>query len=105
MELYRNHSSFSDSGYNSFDLEEEKENASELKSEIKVEKEESFSDWLKKVAKCLHSRPRTELYKSKIENDDAEDEGTRCMRIVKSVLDEKTVLGMTKDYLHYAKVI
>ena len=105
MELYRNHSSFSDSGYNSFDLEEEKEDVPEIKSEIKVQNEESFSDWLKKVAKCLHSRPKIEFYRDKVEKDDNEDEGTRCMRIVKSVLDEKTVLGMTKDYLHYAKVI
>ena len=106
MELYRNHSSFSDSGYNSFDLEEEeKEDATPTKSDIEVENEESFSDWLKKVAKCLHSRPRTEFYRNEVEKDDTEDEGSRCMRIVRSVLDEATVLGMTKDYLHYAKVI
>ena len=88
--------SLCDSGYNSLDLDETHSD--------KTNNEESFSDWLKKVAKCLHSRPKTKYYKDKAENEEKEDEGVRCMRIVRSVLDEKTVLEMTKDYLHYAKV-
>ena len=109
MELYRKHSTFCDSGYNSLDLEESKHGEKDddvaiIKSEHEAESDESFSDWLKKVAKCLHSRPGSNYYLTKSEKDDTEDEGVRCMRIVRSVLDEKTVLGMTKDYLHYAKV-
>ena len=108
MEFKRKQSSFCDSGYNSLDVEEDKDDKQEdstVKQAVnQAENDESFSDWLKKVAKCLHSKPKVDYYKNKVEKDETEDEGSRCMRIVRSVLDEKTVLGMTKDYLHYAKV-
>ena len=99
-----------DSGYNSLDLDEsdshEEIKLSEEKDIDEEEPEESFSDWLAKVAKCLHSRPKTKYYKDKAEEEEKqEEEGARCMRIVRCVLDEKTVLQMTKDYLYYAKVI
>ena len=107
MEFKRKQAAFCDSGYNSLDWDEsrdEKQEDSDQENPVKEDdEEESFSDWLKKVAKCLHSRPRTEYYKDKVEKEETEDEGARCMRIVRSVLDEKTVLEMTKDYLHYAK--
>ena len=99
-----------DSGYNSLDLDEigsqtdEDKDSPEGNIVKEEENEESFSDWLKKVAKCLGSRTNTEYYKNKAEKEEEEDEAARCMRIVRSVLDEKTVLEMTKDYLHYAKV-
>ena len=109
MEFKRKQAAFCDSGYNSLDLDESRDDKQEDSHTEKAvnedddEEEESFSDWLKKVAKCLHSRPNTEYYKNKVKREETEDEGARCMRIVRSVLDEKTVLEMTKDYLHYAK--
>ena len=109
MEFKRKQSTFCDSGYNSLDLDESKDDKQENSHAEKAanvddeEEEESFSDWLKKVAKCLGSRPNTEKYRNIVEKEESEDEGARCMRIVRSVLDEKTVLEMTKDYLHYAK--
>ena len=110
MEFKRKQSSFCDSGYNSLDVEEDKDDKQGDSTTVKqavnqAENDESFSDWLKKVAKCLHSKSKIDYYKNKVEKEETEDEGSRCMRIVKSVLDEKTVLEMTKDYLHYAKVI
>ena len=104
--------SLCDSGYNSLDVDESLSETNDL-HDVKTpgpkvvdeeENEESFSDWLKKVAKCLHSRPKTKYYQDKAEKEEKEDEGVRCMRIVRSVLDEETVLEMAKDYLHYAKV-
>ena len=94
-----------DSGYNSLEIDDE--NLKTVEDSAKSEKEESFSDWLKKVAKCLGSRPKADYYRNRgeINNNIDEDEASRCMRIVKSVLDEKTVLDMTRDYLHYAKVL
>ena len=107
MEFKRKQAAFCDSGYNSLDWDESRDDKQEDSNAEKAvnedDEEESFSDWLKKVAKCLHSRPNTEYYKNKVEREETEDEGARCMRIVRSVLDEKTVLEMTKDYLHYAK--
>ena len=69
MEFKRKQAAFCDSGYNSLDLDESRDDKQADSSAEKVvneDEEESFSDWLKKVAKCLHSRPNTEKYKNKL---------------------------------------
>ena len=63
MEFKSKQAAFCDSGYNSLDWDESRDDkqedshAQKAVNEDDEEEEESFSDWLKKVAKYLHSRP------------------------------------------------
>ena len=79
MEFKRKQSAFCDSGYNSLDLDESRDDKQEDSNAEKAvnedDEEESFSDWLKKVAKCLGSRPNTEKYRNIVEKEESEDEG------------------------------
>ena len=59
----------------------------------------SFKEWLKRVANCLKG--------SKKEEPDIDNltEEEKCMKVVRSVLDEETVLDMIKSFLHLTKVV
>ena len=59
----------------------------------------SFKEWLKRVANCLKGRKKEE---PDIDNLPEEE---KCMKVVRSVLDEETVLDMMKSFLHLTKVI
>ena len=58
----------------------------------------SFKEWLKRVENCLKGRKKEE---PDIDNLTEEE---KCMKVVRRVLDEETVLDMMKSFLHLTKV-
>ena len=72
---------------------------------------EEFGCWLELVSGCL--RGKSSLTAERRSQLDTEEplmggevgEEERCMDIVRSVLDEDTVLDMVTDYLHLTKVL
>ena len=67
--------------------------------------EESFQDWLKKVAECLEGRKKGDPEKMDAVVTEKLTEDERCMEIARSVLGEETVLDMVKTFLEFTKVI
>ena len=67
--------------------------------------EESFQDWLKKVAECLEGRKKGDPEKMDAVVTEKLTEEERCMKIARSVLDKETVLDMVKTFLQITKVI
>ena len=68
------------------------------------EEEESFQDWLKKVAECLEGRKRGDPEKMEESVPESVTEDERCMKVARSVLDEETVLDMVKTFLKFTQV-
>ena len=77
----------------------------------KVE-EEKFKNWLNQVSRCLKGRGQITASRRKEEDSkeqkeeekEEETEEERCMRVVRSVLDEHTVLDMVTAFLEMTKV-
>ena len=67
--------------------------------------DESFQDWLKRVAECLEGRKKGDPEKMDHFVTEKLTEEERCMKIARSVLDEETVLEMVKTFLQFTKVI
>ena len=97
------------------DLVEDKFNEAEDASEISLIREEesdedtddSFKTWLKNVSECLRGFRKVDPDKMQAaaeEEMEEESEKERCLRIVRSVLDENTALEMIKTYLSFTKV-
>ena len=97
------------------ELVEDKDNEAEDASEISLFEEEesdedtddSFKMWLKDVSECLRGFRKVDPDQMQAAAEDEmeeETEGERCLRIVRSVLDENTALEMVKTYLRFIKV-
>ena len=67
--------------------------------------DESFQDWLRKVAECLEGRKKGDPEKMDPIVKENLTEEERCMKVARSVLDEETVLEMVKTFLNFTKVI
>ena len=71
--------------------------------------EGDFGEWLQFVSQCLKGRPnmtaerrkKEEMFEEELDEEETEEE--RCLRIVKSVLDEETVLEMATDFLEMTR--
>ena len=78
-------------------------------SRCDLEEKEDFGAWLQFVSQCLKGHPnmtsarrkKEEMFEEKEEKEESEEE--RCMRVVKSVLDEETVLEMATDFLQMTR--
>ena len=71
------------------------------------EADESFKIWLKDVSECLQGFRKADpdkMQEAAEEELEEETDEERCMRIVRSVLDEETALEMVKTYLSFTKV-
>ena len=71
--------------------------------------EEDFGAWLQFVSQCLQGHPnmtaarrkKEEIFAVAEEKEESEEE--RCLRVVRSVLDEETVLEMATDFLQMSR--
>ena len=92
--------SLEEQGQGSDDLEEQEED------EGQEEDGDNFGDWMQLVSRCLKSRLTEEDTKANEKEKDEEDEEEeeRSMRIVRSVIDEETVLDMAKHFIKLTKV-
>ena len=93
------------------DKDDETEDTSEIslceEEESDEEDDGSFKMWLKDVSECLRGFRKfdPDQMQAAAEDDmEEETEEERCLRIVRSVLDENTVLEMVKTYLRFIKV-
>ena len=97
------------------ELVEDKDNEAEDASEISLcgeeesdeDDDDSFKMWLKDVSECLRGFRKVDpdqMQAAAEEEMEEETEEERCLRIVRSVLDEKTALEMVKTYLRFIKV-
>ena len=86
-------------------VSEEESGATNNTTKEDVDDEESFQDWLKKVAECLEGRKKGDPEKMEAVVTEKLTEDERCMKIARSVLDEETVLDMVKTFLQFTKVI
>ena len=78
-----------------------------IEEEYDDDEDETFKLWLKNVAECLRGFRKADPDKmQEAAEEEMEDESDeeRCMRIVRSVLDEETALEMVKTYLWFTKV-
>ena len=74
-----------------------------------LDEKEDFGAWLQFVSQCLKGHPnmtaarrkKEEVFELVEEKEETEEE--RCLRIVRSVLDEQTVLEMATDFLHLTR--
>ena len=74
-----------------------------------LEENEDFGAWLKFVSQCLKGHPnmtaarrkKEEIFEVVEEKEESEEE--RCLRVVRSVLDEETVLEMATDFLQMTR--
>ena len=68
---------------------------------------ESFKRWLQDVSECLQGFRKADPDKMQEaaaeEARGSETDGERCMRVVRSVLDEETALDMVKTYLAFTR--
>ena len=86
-------------GQGSDDLEEQGED------EGQEEDGGNFGDWMQFVSRCLKGRLTEEdTREQEKEEDEEEEEEARSMRIVRSVIDEETVLDMAKHFIKLTKV-
>ena len=89
---------------------EEKDNSSKSscrEEEYDDDEDETFKLWLKNVAECLWGFRKADpdkMQEAAEEEMEEESDEERCMRIVRSVLDEETALDMVKTYLCFTKV-
>ena len=74
-----------------------------------LEENEDFGAWLKFVSQCLKGHPNMTAARRKKEaifevvEEKEESEEERCLRVVRSVLDEETVLEMATDFLQMTR--
>ena len=88
---------------------ESRDGLSICSSDDSNDSEEDFREWLQFVSQCLKGRPnmtaerrkKEEMFEEEVEEEETEEE--RCLRIVKSVLDEQTVLEMATDFLEMTR--
>ena len=81
----------------------------ELSTSGDLAERKDFGEWLQFVSQCLKGHPnmtsarrkKEEMFEEKEEKEESEEE--RCMRVVKSVLDEETVLEMATDFLQMTR--
>ena len=74
-----------------------------------LDEKEDFGAWLQFVSQCLKGHPnmtaarrkKEEVFELVEEKEETEEE--RCLRIVRSVLDEQTVLEMATDFLQMTR--
>jgi hypothetical protein len=68
----------------------------------------SFGEWMGFVSRCLQGRLTKEDVGPEEEEEEEQDEGEteaeRCMRIVRSVIDEETALDMARTFIKMTKV-
>ena len=106
-----------DSGYISehvetdyIDLISDDKSSSDVTDDESSEDDEdiSFKNWLKNITECLQGFRKADPDKmqeeAEAEETGDETEEERCMRIVRSVLDEETALEMVKTYLQFTRV-
>lgn len=73
------------------------------------EEKEDFGAWLQFVSQCLKGHPNMTAARRKKEemfvvvDKKEESEEERCLRVVRSVLDEETVLEMATDFLQMTR--
>ena len=82
-------------------------NADDNNEDTDDEADESFKIWLKDVSECLQGFRKADpdkMQEAAEEELEEETDEERCMRIVRSVLDEETALEMVKTYLSFTKV-
>ena len=82
-------------------------NADDNNEDTDDEADESFKIWLKDVSECLQGFRKADpdkMQEAAEEELEEETDEERCMRIVRSVLDEETALEMVKTYLRFTKV-
>ena len=80
-----------------------------VQTECELEEDEDFGAWLKFVSQCLKGNPnmtsarrkKEEKFEAVKEKEGSEEE--RCLRVVRSVLDEQTVLEMATDFLQMTR--
>jgi hypothetical protein len=92
-------------------VEKKKEEGSKEEGEDGMSEVGEFGAWLKAVSCCLKGNPnmtaakrrKEEGFEAAEEEEEIETEEERSMRVVKSVLDEVTVLRMVTDYLELTK--
>ena len=65
----------------------------------------SYKEWLKKVATCLEGQKKGDPEKMDHVVTESLTESERCMKVVRSVIDEETVLDMINTFLQMTKVI
>ena len=81
----------------------------ELSTSGDLAERKDFGEWLQFVSQCLKGHPnmtsarrkKEEMFEEKEEKEESEEE--RCLRVVKSVLDEETVLEMATDFLQMTR--
>jgi hypothetical protein len=87
--------------------EEDISSTSTEEEDNKDDDDDSFKIWLKNVSECLQGFRKVDpdkMQEAAEEEMEEESDEERCMRIVRSVLDEETALEMVKTYLRFTKV-
>ena len=91
------------------ELEEPLVHAVLSNSRCDLEEKEDFGAWLQFVSQCLKGHPnmtaarrkKEEMFEVVEEKEESEEE--RCLRVIRSVLDEETVLEMATDFLQMTR--
>ena len=91
------------------EMEEPRVQTASANSSSDSEEKEDFGAWLQFVSQCLKGHPnmtaarrkKEEMFVAVEEKEESEEE--RCLRVVRSVLDEETVLQMATDFLQMTR--